>query len=816
MINSSQIRKEMHCGLHPIRVLERVKDIFKNEEDVLRFQAFLETIPHRRELCRADELFAECNRIKCTYCFQRVHRFLSSMMDEGVATSVLGDDPIKAISECTQQENTVIQTPGFLATVYERIDMVPSFVPVGPRYTLEMFLKNMKALLDRSADLRADGRQMDVLETVVDEQNQILGMLADCTAEFVASVYKIEFIRPFQDVHTQVQAFVALFEVLCRSLFDACHKVRKRFHRTDVPSLVGVNTATYLERYKADVPEMQYKGALLSLHILNMQRLGSFRTFYQLACDQVVVLEHEYSQKMSSKFKYVDQMDFALPYKEMPIKLVLVAQLEMALGPLNMKHSTAEFTHGRYPSVVQELGMLELRCAKIQEGHLDCWVRVKDRAVHQLVPDDFPMIPSFRADIDKVLSKMHKANSWLQFTKEAAVSAPRIDALLETDPLNAMWERMDVRAKGLRALTDLVFVTLKVTGLVTFLHDYFPVLQEHVCGTDTHVQLFVRSLVIDAHVRSLAGEFQKYEQERALQDILATSAAERVQTSGKKSASKQKKMSQKKKSEPPAVATAALAATVTAPMHHVREEEFDDDGWEQVQSKKKSSAYNKGTFGVHATNRARRTKTQKTHSAPSYNNTHSTAPTTAAGAGNGSRSRNSVGRVRVKKNPGEPEHDRVEPERVVEPADPEQTGAVGVVAPCEPERSERDLDGCDPSSSGSIETAVGPEPERAPSEVTPENTEKHPEKPKSQRRRGGRRNKPSSVEGETTSGLIGPFGMQMTPIDPLVLTSYAASQVAQPVPLVNQTVAVPARMFGGVLSSDYASVSFMTFPRVYL
>jgi hypothetical protein len=58
--------------------------------------------------------------------------------------------------------------------------------------------------------------------------------------------------------------------------------------------------------------------------------------------------------------------------------------------------------------------------------------------------------------------------------------------------------------------------------------------------------------------------------------------------------------------------------------------------------------------------------------------------------------------------------------------------------------------------------------------------------------------------------------MQMTPIDPLVLASYAASQVAQPVPLVNQTVAVPARMFGGVLSSDYASVSFMTFPRVYL
>jgi hypothetical protein len=388
-----------------------------------------------------------------------------------------------------------------------------------------------------------------------------------------------------------------------------------------------------------------------------------------------------------------------------------------------------------------------------------------------------------------------------------------------------------------------VFATLKVSGLVSFLHDYFPVLQEHVCGTDAHVQLFVRSLVIDAHVRDLAGEFQKYEQERALQDILATSMAERVQTPGKKSASKQKKMSHKKKSDPPAVSAAVTTTEPTAPTHHVREEEFDDDGWEQVQSKKKSSANNKGnhkgnhkgTFGIHATNRARHTKTQKTNSTSSYYHAHSTAsilPTTTAtrgAAGNGRRN-SSVGRVRngteivCIENRGA-EHERAEPE-------PEQTGAVGVVAPCEQpereperepertertERTERDLDGCDPASTGSIESAVGPEPERSPSEVvTSENPEKHPEKSKSQRRRGGRRNRPSSVEGETTSGLVGPFGMQMTPIDPLVLASYAASRVAQPVPLVNQTVAVPARMFGGVLSSDYASVSFMTFPRVYL
>lgn len=810
----------MHCGLHPIRVIDRVKDTFKNEGDVLNFQAFLEMHPNRQELCRVDELFAECKRIKCMYCFQRVHRFLSSMVDEGVATSVLGDDPLKAISECTQQHgDVVIQTPGFLATVYERINMVPSFVPVGPRYTLEMFLKNIKALLDRTVDLRADGKQVDVLETVVDEQNQILGMLADCTAEFVAAVYKFEFIRPFKDVHAIVQAFVALFEVLCRSLFDACHKVRKRFHRTDVPSLVGVNTAPYLEKYKADVPELQYKGALLSLYILNMQRIGSFRTFYTLACDQIVVLEHEYSQKMSSKFKYVDQMDFALPYKEMPIKLVLITQLEMALGPLNMKHSTAEFTHGRYPSVVQELGMLELRCAKIQEGHLDCWVRVKDRAVHQLVPDDFPMIPSFRADIDAVLSKMKRTNT---FTKEA-VSAPRIDTLLQTDPLDAMWQRMDIRAKGLRTLTDLVFVTLKVSGLVTFLHDYFPVLQEHVCGTDTHVQLFVRSLVIDAHVRVLANEFKKYEQERSLRDILTTAATERVQTSGKTLRPKQKKMSQKKKSESRVAATTLLVHSVTSSVNEEPVVEVDDDGeWEQVQSKKKSSANSKGTF-VHATDRTRRTKTQKTHPTSSYYNTHLSAPPSTRTDG---RSRNRSIHGPVRSGPAEvcleqnPERaTEPEPERAIEPepkrVEPEQTGSVGVMAPCEPEREpERDVvDGCDPSSSGCTETAADPEPERAPTEIASENPEKHHFKSKSQRRRGGRRTTSTS---ELQTGLIGPFGIQMIPIDPLVLASYTASQVAQPIPLINHTVAVPARMFGGVLSSDYASVPFMTFPRVYL
>jgi hypothetical protein len=830
MIIHPKSKRKMHCASHSIRVLDHVRDTFKNEKDVQRFQAFLETIPNRQELCRVDDLFTECSRVECIHCFRRVSGVLKSLVDEGVATSILGDDPLKSIAECTQTDN-ITQSPGFLATVYDRINMMPSFVPVGPRYTLDMFLRNMKVLLDRADGLRADGKDVDVLETVIDEQNQILGMLADCVSEFVTSVYKFEFVRPFKDVHKLVHAFVALFEVLCTTLFDACQKVRERFHRTGVPSIVGVNMPGYLEKFKEDVDEKTYKGALLSVHILNIQRFGSLQSFYSLACDQVVVLEHEFAHEMTSKFKYVDQMDFALPYKDMPIKMVLLAHLELALGPLNVRNTKAEFTEGRYPSVMQELGMLELRCSKIQEGHLECWTRTKDRATVQLVPEDFPMTPVFQKDIDAVLKKHQMTTSGAQFTKEAALAIPRIDAMLATDPLGAMRQRAVLRMTGLRALTDLVFATMKVTGLVTFLHDYFPVLQEYVCGTDTHVQVFVRSLVVDAHVRALVAEYKKYEQEQALDEILKL---ECVQTSEKTLRPKQKKMSQKKKPEP--VRTTAVAAAPSARdfAEPVQPEPLDEDSggeWEQVQSKKKSSVNNKGTFIIYAaatTNRSRRTQTQKTHSASTYYyNTHPTAPPATTRTATDGRTRRNKHLDRVRNRPEvvcveqNPER-AVEPERgpdpveVVAPCEPEREPEQPVGVPCEPEREPQfDLDGCDPPSTGSIETPVAPDPKPAPAEITSENPEIHSEKPKSQRRRGGgRRNK--SALGEATPGLTGPFGIQMTPIDPLVLASYAASQVAQPVPLVHHTVAVPARMFGGVLSSDYASVPFMTFPRVYL
>jgi hypothetical protein len=596
----------MHCGEYSVQVLDTIRTTLTCEEDVARFQEYIQTkIPDIDQENRV-ELFKLCDQIKCQHCFRRVHQELSSILDEGLDVSfVLGDVSLGVADGHGEPK----APPGFLSKLYDSVDMSTSVVPAAPRYSLVAFVQNLETLLTKAEALRSDGKDLTALETITSEQNQYISLMVDCTTEFISAVYKLEVVRAFQDVHPRVYAFVALFQVLANTLFDACQKVREKFHRTNVPSLIGIHLQGYIQRYKEDVPEKEYKNALLAVHILNIQRIHAFRSFYAIAIEQVCTIDLYYAHEMTRKSKYADQFDFALPCRDMSIKMALVTELEMSLGPIGSNHG-AEFKHGRYPTVLQELAMLEIRCAKVQQGLLDVWMRTKDRAVYQLLPDHFPMTPSFNDDIQKVMSLCDKKSlSGAEYMRHMMPALSRIEAISKSDPLEAVRQRRKLRLDGLQALTDVMFATFKTSGLAAFLHDHFPVIQARVCGEYKDVKTFVNKMFIDTSTKVLMNKFLKNEQERVLSELVNTTDAPVVKKTNPRT-KKSTRTSAKKSPAPTAIPVHAPAeATVAAPIEVLTVAEIDTAGenWEEVRTKKKSNVLMQrvveGTSAVYAIKR---------------------------------------------------------------------------------------------------------------------------------------------------------------------------------------------------------------------
>lgn len=825
-MNLSQGILSEHCGESSRAVMDLVRGTLKSTSDVEDFYLFLQQ-RDENSLCSLPDLLERCTNVKCELCYRRVYHYISShpsFIDGVIPLEFLGPDPLQVISRCAVCEPRAVFRPGFLSGVHDSIE-ANHFIPVQPRYQLSTFMANLKTVLDLAVGVRASGKDITELESKTDEQNQYIGMMVDCVTEFICAVIKFESARPLRaEPNVHVRALVDAFERLGLNLFMSCHKVRERLDRSGVPSVLGISMTQYLSRYRRDASDAQFKTALLSLHILNLQRVEAFRTFHSEACDQIVVFEATYIHDMTRLMKYVDQDDFASPLLDTPMKILLISQLEMGLGPLIQRG--AEFTQGPYPSMVQELAMLELRASKIQQGHVEVWTRTKDRVLDQLLPVGFPMTETLRAEIQTASANAVGicVEAVKAYTAELNMSAPLIDAMMRSNPLEGFKMRYLLRASNMKMLFEFTFGLRHLCALASFLHDYLPVMQEQVCGTDAHVEMFVHDLVLESHIRDLLSAYKRYSSERAFKSILSDhellgTAKNRVRTSAKKSKPpKQKKMDEQMTPStartPPLGQEASSAATVTPPFVEV--EDFDS-GWEEVRSKKKSPHETSKEQQAPPKKKNERTRgksdaqtEKKQSSTKSFRNSHiATTHTTI---------RSSADRNRVRApspNPNRPEP--VEPEPAPEPTRPSEPAREFVVHEPEPE-PERPSEP-EPPVVPDLKSDFISEPVRvaeAPLETV--RPEQQPEQPKRQRRRGGGGAKRSPTAPEPAPILNDIlFARGDVPVDPLVLASYAASQVSAPVPmLAQQVVAVPARMFGGVLSMDYASVPFMTFPRVYV
>lgn len=825
-MNLSKTRTSVHCGKYVSNVKDRVQSVLRTEEDVCRFYKYLQvrndTEPDKEDLCSVQQLKDFCASIECPHCFRRVQNTIAYSFgdSEHVPVDFLGSNPLEAISRFV--EDPPSESSQFLANLHASIDMsADSFMPVGPQYGIGTFLRNLKVLLDQTVGLRWDAKQGDTsaLEALTDEQNQYICMMADCVAEFVAVVFKFESTRPFKkNACVFVQALVNVFEKLFTTLFNACHKVRERFHRSSIPSLTNVNMRSYMDAYKG---EASYKTALVALHILNIQRIEAFRVFYSEACDQIVMFETVFAHECARLWKYVDQDDFALPLVDSPFKFLIICQLELCLGPLS---KAAEFTQGPYPTVVQELGMLEMRCTKVQQGHLEMWTRTKDRVLEQMIPDGFALTESMRADVDAARSAAVQICTMAvqEYTAKMTMAAPVIDRTFRTDPVDALRQRGILRMANLRMLCDFSFGLRHLSALASFIHDYHPAIQERVCGTDFHVRLCVRHFVLETHIQMLLDTYLEYEREETVREIMSEGASAEfkcVRNAAKKSkATKQKKME---------------AITTPNPLSSPREEEaarqqppsniavVDDDesDWQEVRSKKKSASDPVKT--KHERKGGKSNAQTKTHKSPHSRTSNSHPSVIVLSTTTGNAKRTGARNRACSPNPKrvvepEPAAATVAPVCAPEPEptpDPEPEPGPG---PSSPDHGpEPDLE---PSLHGGGDAHAGEHPEENPAETSAA----QPQQSKRERRRGrgGARKQQTTATAEYPP-LLSHLSLFATtdaaPIDPLILASYAASQVSQPIQMApSQTVAVPARLFGGVLPREYASVPFMTFPRVYV
>ncbi len=819
--------KTVHCGTYVPKVSERVQAVLRTEADVLGFYKYLQfrndKDPENTDLCSVEELKNFCGTIGCTNCFQRVYNTITHSFGESdvVPIEFLGSNPLDAIMRFVNEPPS--GTTRLLEDLHDAVDMVAEGAtpPVGPRFSIGSFVRNLKVLLDQTTDLRWDAKKHDthVLESMTSEQNEYICMMADCVTEFMSTVFKFETTRPFQkNACVFVQALVDVFERLFTSLFGACHKVRERFHRSSIPSLTNVNMPCYMDAYKK---EGSYKTALVALHILNLQRIEAFRVFYTEACDQVVAFEPVYERDCMRLWKYVDQDDYLLPMFDAPMKTVLVAQLELALGPLASR--SAEYTKGPYPTVIQELGMLELRCTKIQQGHLEIWTRTKDRVLHQLVPDGFALTDAIRADIEAASTDAVRmcTKAVQEYTAKMSMSAPVIDRTFRTDPLDALRQRGFVRMENLRMLCDFSFGLRHLSALAAFLHDCHPVVRERVCGTDDHVRVCVKNVILDAHIQMLLERYTEYARDLTVQEILNAESTYSVAPKCVRNGTKKSKTAKQKKMESDSPHTVAVEPKVSdsitrndeAPPSTV--EAVDDESpWEEVRSKKK---YPSDTLKVEENERQRgksyaKKKTASSKSRATNSISHSPSSTTCTshtarggggrpGAAAGKRDRNTARACSPN------------PNRTAVP-EPERSPV------CVTESAERVATVTDPGPDPEQEpVVVGNEPPPAAQAAAAPGAETDPQQPKRERRRGRSSSKKQHQQHEDPSHVLSQilFASSAAPIDPLVLASYAASQVSEPVRMLpSQTVAVPARLFGGALPREYASVPFTTFPRVYI
>ena len=810
-MNLSKVRTSVHCGSHLSNVKAQVQKVLRTDEDMKHFYEYLqfrnETEPDKTDLCRVDALHKVAESIGCIHCFHRVQNMVMHAFNgsDVVPLEFLGANPLEAIARFVDEP--AVQRTNFLVHLHASIDMTTDrCISVGPRYTLSPFLGNLKTMLDQTEGLRSDGRELSALEGITDEQNQYISMMSDCVTEFVAAAFKFETTRPFKkNACVFVQALVTVFEKLCTTLFNTCHKVRERFHRSDVPSLTSINMRRYLDSYKEDVDVAKYKSALLSIHILNLQRIDAFRTFYTEACDQVVSFDAMYTHECSRLWKYVDQEDFIWPYFDTPIKNLLIAQLELGLGPMLAR--SAEFTQGRYPTVIQELGMLEMRCTKLQQGHLDVWTRTKDRVLEQMVPTGFALTEMIRVDIETASNDAIRmcTNAIEEFTGKMRMSTPVIDRTFHTDPLDGLRQRGIVRIANLRMMCNFSFGLRHLSALAAFLHDYHPAIQERVCGTDYHVQLFVRNAVLEKHIQTLLDNFSEYARQAYMRDIIASAQEPKcVRSATKKSKGpKQKKMEKN--------TAAALISTTKSSDSELSvlavTSDHDEDVWEEVRSKKKSTAetiksnHERSRGKSHTQKKKNQSQKCPTPICNSQRYTYN-SPSTVTKRRNDIRASSP--------NPYRPEPVASEPEPVAS-----EPGSVA---------SEPGSVASEPGSVASEPGSVASEPVVTRSESEGNVASEHPpavEPPQSkrERRRGRARSQPQMATEYAhvlNHALFASASAAPSVVDPLVLASFAASQVSQPVPMPSHQVAVPARLFGGVLPREYASVPFMTFPRVYI
>jgi hypothetical protein len=840
-MNLSKVQTSIHCGKYVSKVKERVQSILRTDADVEQFYKYLqfrnEADPENTDLCSVKQLRDFCVSIECPHCFRRVHNAIAHSFGESDAVPIdfLGPNPLEAIARFVGEGSS--DTSRFLPTLHDAIDMFAErCVPVGPQYGIGTFIRNLKVILDQTVDLRWDAKKGDVevLETVTDEQNQYISMMADCVSEFVTEVFKFETTRPFRtNACVFVQALVGVFEKLCTTLFNTCHKVRERLHRADIPSIVNVNMRGYMDAYKQNVDAAAYKSAQLALHILNLQRVEAFRVFYTEACDQIVMFDAVFARECNRLWKYVDQEDFLLPWRDCPLKTLLIAQLELGLGPLFCR--SAEYTKGPYPTVLQELSMLEMRCAKLQQGHLEIWTRTRDRVLEQIVPDQFALTDAIRTDIQTASDDAVRICTMAvqEFTGKVKVSTPMIERALRTDALEGLRLRCILRMANLRMMCEFSFGLRHLSGLASFLHDYHPAIQERVCGTDFHVQLFLKNFILETHIQMLLDSFNEHLREEYIREIVKadSDALEKNEKNEKKcvrSVAKKNKPAKQKKMElnampnPPA---AAAAVALTTPVQELVDND-DDSAWQEVRSKKK---YAPETLKAHKNERpggkshTQTKKSQSTKSPASTCSSHSHPPPshphrTSTGGG---RNRNRA----CSPNPRRVAQSQIEPEPVREPEpEPEPVREPEPEPVREPEPEPVREPEPEPVRESEPEPVRESEPNTSPvpkhddrAAVETNQTQTQPQQCKRERRRGARaRKQQADISSHVLNQTL--FSTSSIQVDPLILASYAASQVSQPVqlPQLTQTVAVPARLFGGVLPHEYASVPFMTFPRVYV
>jgi hypothetical protein len=392
----------------------------------------------------------------------------------------------------------------------------------------------------------------ELTEDLIIKQDNVLYEILQVLIRYIHVIHKFANVTIFEtsppiEIHAKMWKLIDLLYCVMYKHVGIYSKILNEYlEELSLPlyPLLNIHTPHYFEEFKnkcGNDPDAIHKVLVIKKNI-NLTRFSDLTTFFRSMEKHLSKYENELVEYMNRTNIFHDSEEYIGPISFSCDTSILFVLLEYLFGPLLRIEKEKIYTF------IEELQIIDLRAFQVITNQHAVLNKVRERLYKNVIPNDFPLIPEYREEIYGIMKKLDAEIKYHQETYERQIKHEESIAIVNKRKKNDFSSRVFY---GI-SIFKIFCVIRKISTFIHFLNDSKVLLQDLICGGDSHISEYLDIIKCQIQYKNLNERFQSLRQEYLydeLQKICDLDSSNKI--ASKSAKKKSKKKTKNKKMESP-------------------------------------------------------------------------------------------------------------------------------------------------------------------------------------------------------------------------------------------------------------------------